>query len=592
MSRRSRRFLVLVGTAILVLSQLGGATAIAASSTKPSSPSQKAVFFAADGLRQDAVKRYVNQGLLKTMGRFLRNGTYASGNGLRTQAPPNTGAGWYTLATGAWPGVHASTNNTFHISGQPFANRTAAFDANVLQVETIAQSAERAGLKVAQVEWAGGRNATIAGPTIDFRSFHSGRGVSTNFIGTSTDELFDDVPFITSFGLQFDTPAGHAGQAPFPDAEPKPADGWTDVPTSHSPAMQMRLRVLDFGVDKYGLNAYIFDRTDNGRVDYDRVLFSPTKDGDDSVGTLRKGQWADVKVKIIGGALEGKTAGMLVRVEELTKDLSRVRLFHTSVSRAIATWPTWPGEPGFTGAFDEYLAQTFPTSTAADFAVLEAGIVSEQTYVDQGLYWSTGHTPMLKYVVRTYKPDLLMAGMPTTDEFQHQFLGPGHQDPAERRPQPGVRRRQPRRHQGPPGQPALEVHPAGVRRGRCHARPGPQVDRQGPDDIRRLGPRVRPAVPRHRRQQAARGSRPPLEAADLQLPAGDRRDHRQGQGLLGRRRRPDLPQPRRSGSRRGWIHPGPGGRPRRDRGDDQGGLPRHRRSERLDPRRRSLKAGR
>jgi predicted AlkP superfamily phosphohydrolase/phosphomutase len=30
---------------------------------------------------------------------------------------------------------------------------------------------------------------------------------------------------------------------------------------------------------------------------------------------------------------------------------------------------------------------------------------------------------MLKYVVKTYKPDLLLAGYPTTDEFQHQFLG-------------------------------------------------------------------------------------------------------------------------------------------------------------------------
>ena len=30
---------------------------------------------------------------------------------------------------------------------------------------------------------------------------------------------------------------------------------------------------------------------------------------------------------------------------------------------------------------------------------------------------------MLQYVVKTYKPDLLLAGYPTTDEFQHQFLG-------------------------------------------------------------------------------------------------------------------------------------------------------------------------
>ena len=119
------------------------------------------------------------------------------------------------------------------------------------------------------------------------------------------------------------------------------------------------------------------------------MLFSPTKNGSNAVATLSRGQWADVKVKIVGGALAGQTAGFLVKVEELTCDLSKVRLFHTSVTRAIATWKNWPGEPGFTGDFAEYVAQKFPTSTAADFAILESGIVSEETYVEQGLYWET-----------------------------------------------------------------------------------------------------------------------------------------------------------------------------------------------------------
>ena len=94
----------------------------------------------------------------------------------------------------------------------------------MLQAESIAQSAERGGLKVAQVEWAGGRNATINGPTIDFRTFFSGRGVATNFIGKAGEPLFDDAAFIAAFGLQFDHPAGYAGQAPFRGAAPTPAD--------------------------------------------------------------------------------------------------------------------------------------------------------------------------------------------------------------------------------------------------------------------------------------------------------------------------------------------------------------------------------
>ena len=220
---------------------------------------------------------------MPTMADFLKKGTKASGNGMLTQAPPNTGAGWYSLATGAWPGVHGSTNNTFHINGSAFSGSTSAFSAAALQAETIAQSAERAGLKVAQVEWAGGIQATTAGPTIDFRSFFSGRGVATNYISPADNEAFT-----RSFGLQFDHPAGFAGNAPFPAAAPSPATGWTNVPTSNSPAMEMRLRVLDFGTDKYGLNAYIFDSTNDGTVNYDRVLFSPSKNGAQSVGTLRQ----------------------------------------------------------------------------------------------------------------------------------------------------------------------------------------------------------------------------------------------------------------------------------------------------------------
>jgi 2',3'-cyclic-nucleotide 2'-phosphodiesterase (5'-nucleotidase family) len=379
---------------------------------------KKVIFFAADGLRQDMVEQYVARQAMPAMGQMIKSGVAATSAGLLTQAPPNTGGGWYSLATGAWPAVHGSTNNTFHVNGQAFSSSTSAFSGSALQAETLAQSAERGGRKVAQIEWAGGRVGRIAGPTVDFRTFLSGRGVVTNYVGTG-----DSAAFVASFGLQFDHPAGFAGQSPQPGAAPVAATGWSGVPVSYSPAREMRLRVLDFGVDKYGLDAYVYDSSDDGNVNYDRVLLSRTKRGSDAVANLRRGEWADVKVKVAGGALDGKTAGFLVKVETLASDLSRVRLFHTSVTRANATWAGWPGEPGFVGDFEEYVAQAFATSTAADFAVLEAGIVSEETYVEQGLYWERSHHPLIEYIVRKYDPDLVLAGYPVTDEFSHQFLG-------------------------------------------------------------------------------------------------------------------------------------------------------------------------
>src|SRR4051794_36396514 len=182
-------------------------------------------------MRQDLIEKYLDR--KSTLRTFLKKGVHAAGNGLLTQAPPNTGAGWYSLATGAWPGVHGSTNNTFHVNGQPFGNSTSAFTPGVPQAESIGQSAERRGKKVVQFEYAGGAETPIQGPTVDFRTFHSGRGVATNYVAPT-----DLANFVAAFGVQFDHPAGFAGQAPFPGAAPVPATGWTNTPRSFSPPME------------------------------------------------------------------------------------------------------------------------------------------------------------------------------------------------------------------------------------------------------------------------------------------------------------------------------------------------------------------
>ena len=162
MRKSSGKFIALISLLAFMFGAMGPVTAGADSNSK--SLTDKVVFFVADGMRQDLVETYAGQRLMPNMAKLLKHGTKAGDNGLLTQAPTNTGAGWYSLSTGAWSGVHGSTNNTFAINGAPFANRTGSFDAGVLQAESLAQAAERGGRKVAQIEWAGGRNGTINGP--------------------------------------------------------------------------------------------------------------------------------------------------------------------------------------------------------------------------------------------------------------------------------------------------------------------------------------------------------------------------------------------------------------------------------------------
>ena len=248
--------------------------------------------------------------------------------------------------------------------------------------------------------------------------------MTTNFIGDPNHQIFDDAPFIEVVRAAVRSPGGLRRPGAVPGSGPAPATGWTgQLPQSFSPPLEMRMRVLDFGTDKYGLNAYIVDGTNDSRMNYDRVMFSRTKSAADSVGILRQGEFADVKVKIVGGALAGQTAGMLAEGRGgANNEVRRVRLPHAghpghrdvaNAGRACRVSPAT--SPSF--------RRDLPHVDRRDFAVLEAGVVSEETYVQQGLYWSTGHTPMLEYVVNTYNPDLLLAGVPTTDEFSHQFLG-------------------------------------------------------------------------------------------------------------------------------------------------------------------------
>jgi 2',3'-cyclic-nucleotide 2'-phosphodiesterase (5'-nucleotidase family) len=382
------------------------------------------IFYAADGMRPDLMERYAAQGVMPTYASLIRNGVKGQ-NGLVQAFPPNTGVGWYTLATGTYPSEHGSTNNTFFRQGDSFSNRTSAFSGTpgsttspvVLQADTIAEAAERAGKTVVSLEWSGGsRTMTpLQGPVVDYRNFYSNRGLWTNW----------DVPGqpagANAFGVQYQR---------FDLAD---AAGWTNVPASYSPPKQ---GTFDLGSytsaspavpvitnDQYDF--YVYDSTNDGKTNYNKVMIVPNaagKDGNQAVvEDLMPKEWADVKVVLANPA--GKTAGFYVKAMLFAPDLSQFSLFFTSVARAVATYNAL----GPTGSadFEEYLNANFPSSTAADYAIFESGLVDADTYVEQGLMWKDAHWAYLAYIINTLgvKPDLFLLGMPTTDEFSHMFMG-------------------------------------------------------------------------------------------------------------------------------------------------------------------------
>jgi predicted AlkP superfamily phosphohydrolase/phosphomutase len=414
------RRLVLVPALVAVLSLfilavVGGAAAGGSKNHHKKKPSfefsEKVVLFASDGMRPDLVDRYARKGLLPEMEDLMDDGLKGR-NGMLQAFPPNTGVGWASMATGAWPSSHGSTNNTFHRTGESNFNNSTSFAATgILQADTIAQAAERAGKTVVAMEWVAARGYTPAlqGPVVDFRTFIGNRGITLNF----------DIPGQTAaaFNVQYQ------------QQELTPAVGWTNVPTSFSPARQTSFTQSNSQIPGNGeWDVYVYDTTNDSTVNYDRALvvnrLAPNiKNGNTAVATLAKGDWADAKVTLASGTFAGRTGGFYMKLIDLSADAETFRLYFTSVQRANANYNAL-GTAGST-AFEETLNKDFPTSTAADFAPLEAGIVDEDTYVEQGVMWKDAHWRYLEYIIETLgvDPDLLLVGSPTTDEFQHQFTG-------------------------------------------------------------------------------------------------------------------------------------------------------------------------
>jgi len=419
-----RLFSVLLIASLMMLPAGAWAAPESAPETAPANAAltNKAIFFASDGMRPDLMEKYAGEGIMPTYADLMANGVTGE-NGLLQGFPPNTGVGWATLATGTWPSEHGSTNNTFHRTGESNFNNSSSFAATgILQADTIAQSAERAGKSVVAMEWVAARSyvPALQGPVVDFRSFIGNRGIMLNF----------DIPGNTAaaFFVQYQ------------QRELEAESGWSNVPASFSPAKQTFFTHGNAQIPGGGVwDVYVYDSTDDSAVNYDHALVvnsSNAKNGASVVADLAQGEWADAKVTLVSGTFVGRTGGFYMKLIDLSADAETFRIYFTSVQSANATYNQL-GAAGST-AFEETLNKEFPTSTAADFAPLEAGIVDEDTYIEQGLMWKNAHWKYLEYILGTGQvdtvsggtisglgvaADLLMLGSPVTDEFSHQFMG-------------------------------------------------------------------------------------------------------------------------------------------------------------------------
>ncbi len=375
-------------------------------------------------MQPDLMEIYAHQGHMPTYSKLMDQGVRGV-NGMVPPFPTNSGVCWYTLATGAFPAQHGSTNNTFHRSGEDdFNNSTSYSMPGVLQADTLASAAERAGKKVAQIYWVGGLNAKISGPTVEFGHYFSNRGVLAAPLDSSEEAG------ASSFKVSYQ-PASF-----------RSADGWTNVPTG-DPAAPPRQTLFTIPTKKPAENpdraydVYIYDSRVDGTPAYDRAILVPSnhfKNGSMKSADLAPGDFKEVKLRGadgLTGTRAGQTASFYVKLITLSPDLSSFRLYFTAVARVFAACTTAPcnalppGRPG-EDPLEKHIADTLPGYILSDPGPLQAGIIDEDTFVQQGLELEALYgDAVTSFILGTLQPDtdLALVGYPVTDEFQHQFLG-------------------------------------------------------------------------------------------------------------------------------------------------------------------------
>ena len=340
--RRITLAVALVAT-VLAAVAAGSASSAGVSAARPAAQkpeTDKAVFFAADGMRQDLVAKYAAQGLMPTMADVPQEGDV----GVR-QRPADPGAAEHRRRL-VQPRDRRVAGRP-RLDEQHVPHQRPAVRATAPRPST--RTCSRPSRSPSRPSAAASRSPRSSGPAAATprsrarrsTSRRSSRAAAWRRTSSARRRRRCSTTRRSSrrSACSSTIPAGYAGQAPFPaprrrrpPAGPAPA-GVVQPGAGDAPA-RARLRRRQVRPERLHLRQHQrrHDELRQGAVLADEERRPtpsatwPRASGPTSRSTIQS-----------AARSTARPPGMLVKVEELTGDLSRVRLFHTSVSRAIAT---------------------------------------------------------------------------------------------------------------------------------------------------------------------------------------------------------------------------------------------------------------
>lgn len=360
----------------------------------------KLYWFIPDGMRADPelfnIYKWAEEGKLPNIKKLMENGAYGFSI---PDFPSHTPTNFASLLTGSHPSVHGIADGPMHVEGYPLEKPSVkGFSSTAKKVPPAWVIFENIGKKVVLLSVPGSTPPELK-KGITIRGRWGGWGADVHALIFEPENR-----------LNIRKQLGRAIRLFFLGPELTryvkvyPAENWSNVPETFSPAIEAEL-------EGYGSKIYIYisDSTDDNKVNYDRVTFALNKSS--PLVTLKQGEWSEwlpIKLKWKEVSYDSYFKVKVIKLWE-NGDF-RIRVFYNNLNEYIA-------QPSYVAK--EIIENVGPMTDFADNWPPQLIYEPEdkQTFLEEANMTFNWHRKAADFIIKTYSPDVFIQDIYTPNQM-------------------------------------------------------------------------------------------------------------------------------------------------------------------------------
>jgi predicted AlkP superfamily phosphohydrolase/phosphomutase len=282
---------------------------------------KKILFLGLDAAMPDLIKKFAKEGNLPNIQKLMDRGIFSR---LETVFPPLTAAAWTAIVSGAGAGTNGVPSLMVKHSGEELDHWHTSFDRNEVLCETLWDVAKRMGKKTALVNWP---------VTFPLGAITEEDGVQLAGALNPPFRYFYMPLWDVASSAVFSNKVLRCNQIPGRAVriQPREAEGWTNLPASHRPALEFQITVPPTYVEGYAMHVLMYASSADG---YDRMLVSESRDAALAVTDIAMGEYGPWIVRGFKAKDRLREGRFRFQILELSKDGVDFKLYQSSINIA------------------------------------------------------------------------------------------------------------------------------------------------------------------------------------------------------------------------------------------------------------------